>query len=125
MTIIPITDPNSGAVTNIGFVRPVYVPIFVSLSVHGLNAGFTTATQAAIVAAIVTYLNSLSIGEEILQSSLYGAALSVIPKPLQPLFSIRALTLGITASPVGTTDIVLDFFQVATGISADVILTVI
>lgn len=125
MTIIPITDPNSGAVTNIGFVRPVYVPIFVSLSVHGLNAGFTTATQAAIVAAIVTYLNSLSIGEEILQSSLYGAALSVIPNPLQPLFSIRALTLGITASPVGTTDIVLDFFQVATGISADVILTVI
>jgi uncharacterized phage protein gp47/JayE len=127
MTIVPVTDANSnsGNVTDIGFVRPVYIPIYVSLSVHGLTAGFTTATQTAIVAAIVTYLNALSIGEEINQSSLYGAALSVMPNPLQPIFSIRALTLGITSSPTGTTDIALLFFQVAEGITANVVLTVV
>lgn len=125
MTIIPVTDPNSGNVTNIGFVRPVYVPIYVSLSVHGLTSGFTTATQAAIIQALVDYLNDLEIGEEITQSALYGAALAVMPNLLQPLFSIRAMTLGTAPSPVGTVDISLLFFEVAQGILANVILTVV
>jgi hypothetical protein len=125
MTIVPVTDPNSGNITNIGFVRPVDLPIFVDISVHALGAVLTTALQASIVAALVAYLNSLQIGEEITQSGLYGAALSVMPNLSQPWFSIRALTLGLTASPVGTADLVLEFFQVATGITANVILTAV
>lgn len=125
MTIVPITDPNSGNVMSIGFVRPVYEPIYVSLSVHGLNSTFTTAVQANIVAALVAYLNSLEIGEEVTQSALYGAALSVILNLSQPNFSIRALTLGLAPSPTGTVDLVLDFFQVAQGITGNIVLTVI
>lgn len=125
MTIVPVMDPNSGAVTDIGFVRPVDVPMFVSISVHGLALGFTTATQAAIKAALVTYLNSLQIGEEITQSALYAAALSVTPNLSQPLFSIKALTLGTSASPTGTSDIVLEFFQVSTSVTGNIVLTVV
>jgi len=125
MTIVPVTDPNSGNVTNIGFVRPVYEEIYVSLTVHGLTAGFNSATQAAIIQALVTYLNSLEIGEEITQSALYGAALAVMPNLQRPLFSITALTLGLAPAPVGTTDISLLFFQVAQGISANIVLTVV
>jgi uncharacterized phage protein gp47/JayE len=125
MTLVPVTDPNSGNVTVIGFIRPTFVPIYVSIAVHGLNAGFTTATQTAIVTAIVAYLNSLQIGEAVVQSSLYGAALSVMPDPYVPLFSIRALTLGLAPSPSGTTDLILDFYQVSSGITANVILSVV
>jgi uncharacterized phage protein gp47/JayE len=125
MTIVPITDPNSGAVTNIGFVRPVAVPIYVSLSVHGLTAAFTTATQLSIRTAIVNYLNSLQIGEEVTQSAMYGAALSVMPNLALPIFSIRAMTIGTSPSPTGTTDITLLFFQVSSGTLADVVLTVV
>jgi uncharacterized phage protein gp47/JayE len=125
MTIVPITDPNSGVVTEIGLVRPTVVPFYVSLSVHGLTAGFTTATQVAIINAIVAYLNSLQIGEEVTQSALYGAALSVMVNLSQPTFSIRSMTLGTAPAPVGTTDVTLLFFQVSSGISSNVILTVI
>ena len=125
MVIVPVTDPNSGNVTNIGFVRPVDVPIYVSLSVHGLGLGFTTDTQAAIISAIVNYLNDLDIGEEITQSALYGAALAVMPSLIQPLFSIRALTLGTSSSPTGTTDVVLPFYEVAIGVSSNIVLTVV
>jgi uncharacterized phage protein gp47/JayE len=125
MTLVPITDPNTGNITTIGFVRPVFVPIYVSLSVHGLTSAFTTATQAAIVTALVNYLNSLEIGEEVTQSALYGAALSVIPNLSQPIFSIRALTLGLSAAPTGTIDLALEFFQVSSGTSGNIVLTVV
>lgn len=122
MTITPVTDPSSGNITDIGYIVALSVPIYVSLSIHSLSVSFTTATQSAIIAAIVAYLNGLDIGEEVLQSSLYGAALSVMPNPLQPIFSIRALTLGTAAAPTGTADLTLAFYQVASGATADVVL---
>jgi len=102
MTIVPVTDPNSGNITDIGFVRPVYEAVYIGIAVHGLTAGYTTATQAAIVAALVAYLNSLSIGEEVTQSALYFAAGAVNASQTQPTFSIRALTLGLSASGLFT-----------------------
>jgi hypothetical protein len=125
MTIVPVPDPNTGAITEIGFVRPVYVPIFVALSVHGLASGFTSATQSAIITALATYLNSLEIGEEVTQSALYGAALAVMPDLTRPLFSIRSLTLGASSGALGTSDVTLSFFQVASGDAANVTLTVV
>lgn len=125
MQEIDVTDPNTGNVTTIGYIIAINSPIYVSISVHGLNNSFTTATQTAIIAAIVNYLNSLAIGEEVTQSALYGAALTVISNLSQPSFSIRALTLGTAPSPSGTTDITLPFYEVAQGITANVILTVV
>jgi hypothetical protein len=71
---IPVTDPNTGNVTLIGFQRPDYVPIFVTMQIHGL-AGYTTAVLASVHDAIVLYLNSLQIGETLTFSSLYSVAL--------------------------------------------------
>jgi uncharacterized phage protein gp47/JayE len=122
MTIIPVTDPNSGNITDIGFVRPTYVTVYIVISVHGLTAGYTTATQTAIVAALATYLNSLSIGEEVTQSALYFAAGAVNPSQTQPTFSIRALTLGTAPAPVTTADLILLFYEVALGNVANITL---
>lgn len=119
---VVVLDPITGYPTPISYLTPTYVPIFVSMSVHGL-AGFTSATLAAIQAAVVEYLNSLEIGESIVYSELYGAALNARSNPDMPTFSIRSVTSGLAASPSGTVDIPLNFYQVAEGVSVNVVIT--
>jgi len=97
-TMEEVADPlNPGIVMPVWFDVLSYEPIYVSMTVHGLT-GFTSATEAAIITAIVNYLNSLGIGESVVFSELYGAALEARPNPDQPMFSIRgALSGGIFA----------------------------
>jgi len=123
MTEVVVTDPNSGNTTTIGFVRPTDVPIYVSLTVNGLTPAFTTATQAAIIAALVTYLNSLAIGEVVSYTAIVSVAMSQNPNLSAPIYSVTALTTGVASSPVGTTDIDLDFYQVSEGITGNIVLT--
>lgn len=124
-TTIDVTDPSNGNImTPVSFDRPTPTPIFVTATVHGFT-GFTSATLAQIQADLVTYLNSLQIGESVVYSELYGAMLNARPNPEQPLFSIRSLHSGLAASPSGTADIALNFNAVAEGISANVIVTTV
>jgi uncharacterized phage protein gp47/JayE len=120
-TTVTITDPTNGDLTmDISFDRPTYVPISVTLSVH-LLAGGTSATLAAIQQAIVDYLNSLEIGESVIFSELYGAALTARSNPDQPTFSIKTLYSGLGAMPSGTDDIALAFNEVASGLIPNVV----
>lgn len=119
---VDVVDPDTGYVTPINYLTPSYIPIYVSASVH-LLAGGTSATLTAIQTALTNYLNALEIGELVTLSALYAVAMSVTPNIDSPTFSIRALTLGIAPSPVGTSDITLLFYQVAEGITANVVLT--
>lgn len=119
---ISVTDPNTGQATVMGFQRPVYVPIYVTMVIHGLT-GYTSATLAAVRAAIVNYLNNLQIGETITYSSISAIAQSVMPNLLTPQFSITSYATATTATPTGTTDITIDYYQVAQGISGNVIVT--
>ena len=96
-----VTDPNTGYEETISFYRPTYVQPFIGMYLHGLS-GFSSATVVAVQAALVAYLNSLAIGEEVVYSSLYGVAISVMPNPSQPEFSIKAVTLGLLASGLFT-----------------------
>ena len=121
-TSIPVTDPNTGTVITIGFQRPTYVPIYVTMVLHGLT-GYTSAVLTLVQSAIVTYLNSLQIGETVTFSSLYSVAQSVMPSLVNPQFSITSLFTGITVSPSGITDITLNYYQVAQGIAANVIVS--
>lgn len=124
-TTVVVTDPNNGGLTfAVGFYRPSYVPIYVTLNVHAL-AGYTTATTAAIVAAVTNYLNSLQIGELLTISGLYAAALSVTPNISLPLFSVRGMFAAKTAVPVTSTDIAINFYEVTQGISANVTVTLV
>lgn len=123
-TSVPVTDPTNGSVTPIGFSRPTYVPIFVTMTVHWLT-GYTASVLTAIQTAIATYLNSLQIGEEVTYSSMYGAALAVMPDLSLPQFSIRSVAIGTAASPTGTADISMSFAQVAQGLTANVIVSAV
>ena len=121
-TSVAVSDPTTGIPETISFYRPSYVPIFVSLTIEPLG-GYTSATTNAIQAALVAYLNELQIGENVTISALYAAAMAVMPSILTPLFSITALTAGTSASPVGTTDISINFNAVASTVSGNIVIT--
>ena len=125
MVATPVADDNMGGqVTNISYVPAVPIPVYVTMTIHGLT-GFTTATLAAIQTAVVSYLNALSIGEPVVYSELYGAALNARSNPDVPVFSIRSVASGLTAVPSGTSDIVLSFYQVSTATTATVLVTAV
>jgi uncharacterized phage protein gp47/JayE len=122
--VVPVIDPNTGNTTSIGFYRPTYIPIFVALSIHDLLTGnYNSTMQINIKNAVANYLENLQIGEIVTQSALYGVALSVMADLTKPDFSIRALFLGTAASPTGTADIPMTFYQVAQGSVANVTIT--
>jgi len=124
-TSTTVTDPNNPTVAMvISFDVLAYLPIYVSLNVHPLQ-GFTSATQAAIIANIVAYLNSLGIGHSVVWSELFGAAVMANPNPAAPLFSIHALTLGVAPGPSGTADVPVSYNVASSGITADVIVTLV
>jgi len=121
-TMVPVTDSTTLVVEDIRFYRPTYTPIYVSLTIEPLP-GYTSATTAAINAALVTYLNDLQIGENVTISALYAAAMAVMPTILAPLFSIIALTAGTTSGPVGTIDIPIAFNAVAQTVTGNIVIT--
>lgn len=100
MKIVDVTDPNSGNITAIGFVRPVVPVTAIGILVHPLSASYTSQTGLDIYNAVVAYINSIGIGEEITQSAIYAAAMSATPNLAIPLFSIRAVYLGTTAGAI-------------------------
>lgn len=120
---ISVTDANTNVPMVIGFQRPSYVSITVAMTVKGLN-GFSSAVQAAIQTAIVSYLNSLQIGEELTFSSIYAVAQSVMPSLILPQFSITSLQIGRTGGAMGTTDLPMAYYEVTEGVAEDVTITV-
>jgi hypothetical protein len=117
---VDITDPNSGVVTQIGFQQPpLYVPIYVIVNAHLLNGG-TPATLAAIQAALVTYLNSLQIGELVSRAALIAVAMSVNPNLSIPIVTMPTFFLGIAPNPTSIADIPMQFNQVSSGAVANI-----
>jgi uncharacterized phage protein gp47/JayE len=110
-TETPITRPN-GSVINVGWSRPGYTQIFVTMIIHGL-AGYNTAVLANIAAALNTYLNSLQIGESVSVSALSFIASQTMPNILLPQFTITELFVGTAPDPTGTADIVVNWNNVA------------
>jgi hypothetical protein len=116
---ISITDPNTGTMTYIGYQTPTYVPIYVTMVVHGQN-GYSSAVLTSIQSAIVAYLNELQIGETVNYSAISAVAQSVMPSLLVPQFSITSFTIGTAPSPLGHANISLLYYQVAQGIAGNI-----
>ena len=123
-TTINITDPDSGIVTPISFIQPpVAVPIYVIVNAHPTAGGSLTSSQiTAIENGVAAYLNSLQIGETVSFGELVqAAASSVNSDPSVPIVSIRSpLYFGTSASPSTSTDVPVDFYQVASGSTANI-----
>lgn len=111
-TTVNIVDPNTGIVTPVGFSRPTYQQIYVTINAHLLTGG-TTATITAIQTAITNYLNDLQIGETVSFSGLMAIAMNVNPDLTNPIVLIEGLFLGTAPNPTASVDLVMNFYQVA------------
>jgi len=86
---------------DISFFRPVYVPVYIEVNINP-HDGYTTEVGDQIKEAIVKYFSDLRIGNNLYNSQLWEAALSISPD-VKPYFSIDP-TLGIK---IGTEEGVL------------------
>lgn len=114
-------------VTNVyGLSQPVRFYVSASLRIGvaltiTAGPGYTSALGAAIIAALVAYVNAVGIGQPVRISRLYGVVDGVDPGA----FYINAITVGLPPAALGSSDVVPLFNQTPTLALADVALTVV
>lgn len=117
-----VLDPAGQSIT-INYYVLAQTPIFVSLTIKAFT-GYVSSTGLAIQAAIVNFINSLTIGQDVAINWVNAAAQMISIPAIGETFKVTILTQGITASPSGTADIVIPFNQQATCVTANVTLVV-
>jgi uncharacterized phage protein gp47/JayE len=121
-TSVVVTD-KYGVPSTIRFYRPGNIDIDVVVNVKKL-AGYTSQITDAIKSALSDFINSLSIGDDLSISSLWGAVLLANDVPTKPVFSITSLTAAKHGQAQGSTDIVIAFNEVTRGIIANITVNV-
>jgi len=107
--ITETVEDSQGFSHDINFSRPEDVDVYVDLSITRLD-GFPTDGEDQIEAAIVAYFGTdnetkLLIGDDVIYSEVYVPIMTI------PGVSVTALTIDVSASPLGTVDIPIDFYQ--------------
>jgi uncharacterized phage protein gp47/JayE len=106
---------SQGILHDISFDRPTDLPIYISLTIS-VDSSFPTDGEDLIRTALVDYLSTLGIGEDVLYSRLYTPINSATGG-----FYVSGMTIGTSASPVGTSNISVDYNEIV-NISASNIL---
>lgn len=97
--------------TTIRFYRPEEVMIDVEITIDPL-ANYTSDIGDDIIDAVTAYIDDLNIGQSLIISELWQAALST-DNNRYPLFSLKSITAGADGDPLATDDISLNFNQKA------------
>ena len=98
------------------------VPIYFAITIKALP-GYVSTTGTALINALVAFVNSLTIGEDVYVTQAQASA-SLIGLGIGQTFYITSFTLGTAPTPVGTSNIVINFNQAASCAAANVGLTV-
>lgn len=107
-TIISVPD-KYGSPHQVGFSRPVDVPIFVSITIEPLT-GYTSQVGNEIKAAVASYINSLAIGANVVISRVYSPAnLGVVSGGNSRYYDITELLIGTSADTVAAANVVIAF----------------
>lgn len=106
-------DTGEGYNTTILFERPAAVTIYVSATITGSSNAFELAVQNAIIAYLATYPTT------VLRNQILCSILDVVGR----LANVTSLTLGLSPSPVGTSDITVAWNEYPTAIAANIVLT--
>jgi hypothetical protein len=93
-TTVPVVDPTTGVTEDISFYQPTNYPIFMLVVLTGYGAVPTTATLAAVQAALVAYLNELAIGETVSYGALFYEIMAVNASLLSPSFGTQTVSVG-------------------------------
>ena len=97
----------------ISFSRSVDVPVFVSIQLK-VFAGYTTQIADEIKAAVVSYINTLSIGDDVLLSRVYSPAnLGVVSGGNARYYDITELLIGKSSSSLSASNIAIAYDESA------------
>lgn len=108
----------------ISFSRPSNVPIYVAISLK-VFTGFTTQVGEQIKQAIADYINSLTIGDDVLLSRIYSPAnLGVVSGGNSRYYDINSLQIGKDTDSVAAANIVIDYNESASCSTSNIALTV-
>lgn len=116
--VVDVTDPDTGEIMEIKFMRPKYITIYVEVTVKALT-GYVTSITKDIKSAIVDYLNNLQIGQDLTISALYAVAMSCMDDIKEPTFSVTSVKAGVSPGELASSDIVINFDEVTLGILQD------
>ena len=111
-----------GIPTTIKFDVPTIETIMVNLSIHALP-GYTAQIGNNIIAGIVSYINGLTIGENVYLTQVIASAIAGSGAP--NTFNLTALTQAVSPGSPTASDITLLFNQLATTTTANVTLSLI
>lgn len=130
-TTTTVSDP-AGLPIDINFFELTQTTVYVALSIKALT-GYVASTESLIVGAIVEFINTLGVGEDVpywglvSPANLTGTAAlnssgltQAQLDALSATYEITALAIGTTPSPTGTTDLVIAFNAAAVCAAADV-----
>lgn len=122
-TAISVSDPY-GNPHIISFSRSSNVPVFVAITIKAF-AGYTTQVGEDMKTAIAAYINSLTIGDDVLLSRIYSPAnLGVVSGGASRFYDITNLQIGKTAGSVAASNIVVAFNESASCSTANITITV-
>lgn len=108
----------------ISFSRSTDVPIYVAITLK-VFTGYTTQIGEQIKQAIADYINSLTIGDDVLLSRIYSPAnLGVVSGGNSKFYDINALAIGKSAATVSASNVVIAFNESASSSTANIALTV-
>lgn len=111
-----VTD-SQGVEHTVSFDRPTEVPIYVLL-VLVKTEGWQDSNITNIKLAIVDHINNYKIGDDVIYSRLYTPANSYSG------YYIDSLTIGLSSAPTGTSNISLDFNELANISTSNIIISV-
>ena len=120
---IPVTN-EYGSTLNISFFRPEEVPLYITVHITPLQ-GYTTEVATQIQQSIISYISSMKIGDNLYNSQLWEAVLSVSPD-IRPYFSIdpiMGITVGTTSGSQELQDLTATFKQKFTVEAANITIT--
>lgn len=101
-----------GSIQTIHFFRPEYIETYITVNITPLS-GYTTEVADQIKSAIINYYQSLYIGDNLYNSQLWEAALSVSPD-VRPYFAIdptKGITIGTSSGQQSAQNLTATFKQ--------------
>jgi len=113
-----------GEPKTINFSRPVIAEIFVNINLS-VYAGYTSSVADSIKAEVSKYINSLSIGDDVLVSRVYSPAnLGVMSGGDSRYYDINSLTIGKSVTSAAASNIDIAYNEAASSDIANINITV-
>jgi len=122
-TTSEIVEDPAGLPITINFFELVNVSIYVAVTIQPLQ-GYVDQDGTDLINAIVNFINSLAIGEDVFYNWIIAAA-SQISLAEGQTYYVTALYIGTSPSPSGTANITIPFNEAAASVAANVTLTVL